>query len=85
MSVKLNKITIPSGRVCELNIQLRIRVVMMLHIGYVDVLLCMYLQGRLNELMSQIRMHTQVPSNSGCDAHYNIDPPLMTDIQQVRT
>ena len=41
------------------------------------------LQGRLNELMSQIRMQTQIPGSSGSEGRYSIDPLLMTEIQRV--
>jgi nuclear pore complex protein Nup54 len=41
-------------------------------------------KGRLNELMSQIRMHTQIPGSAGSEGSYAVDPPLMGDIQQVR-
>ena len=46
--------------------------------------LSLRLQGRLNELMSQIRMHTQIPGSAGSEGRYAVDPPLMADIQQVR-
>jgi nuclear pore complex protein Nup54 len=39
-------------------------------------------KGRLNELMSQIRMHTQIPGSAGSEGSYAVDPPLMGDIQQ---
>jgi nuclear pore complex protein Nup54 len=39
-------------------------------------------KGRLNELMSQIRMHTQIPGSAGSEGRYAVDPPLMADIQQ---
>ena len=47
-------------------------------------MLCPCLQGRLNELMSQIRMHTQIPGSAGSEGRYTVDPPLMADVQQVR-
>ena len=42
-----------------------------------------YLQGRLNELMSQLRMQTQVPG-ARADQHCALDPMLLDEIRQVR-
>ena len=50
------------------------------------VWLCAYvmmLQGRLNELLSQIRMHTQIPGSTFSEGRYSVEPPLMAEIHQV--
>ena len=45
-----------------------------------------HVQGRLNELMSQIRMQTQIPgSMGGSDERFSVDPLLMDEIKQVRS
>ena len=41
------------------------------------------LQGRLNELMSQLRMRTQVPG-ARADQQCALDPMLLDEIRQVR-
>ena len=33
--------------------------------------------------MSQIRMHTQIPGSAGREGCYEVDPPMMSEIQQV--
>ena len=35
--------------------------------------------------MSQIRMHTQIPGSAGSEGRYALDPPLMSELQQVYT
>ena len=39
-------------------------------------------QGRLNELMSQLRMQTQVPA-AKADSRFSLDPILLDEIRQV--
>ena len=51
-----------------------------------DVIVRMFrlIQGRLNELMSQLRMHNQQLSGARPDSTYQIDPLLQGEIKQVK-
>ena len=52
-----------------------------------DVIVRMFrlIQGRLNELMSQLRMHNQQLSGARPDSTYQIDPLLQGEIKQVNS
>lgn len=47
-----------------------------------NLIIILYSQGRLNELMSQLRMQTQVPG-ARADQQCVLDPMLMDEMRQV--
>lgn len=49
---------------------------------FTDLICFCLLKGRLNELVSQIRLQRQL-TTSRADAHYQVDPLMMEEVKQV--